>query len=65
MSPQHVDPEEAVKIHEDIKAHYSVGIHWGTFKMTYEVQKIYIFSIFSFIHHNFAEVVHVTYQFSI
>ena len=32
----HVDPEEAVKIHYDLKSKTSFGIHWGTFKMTPE-----------------------------
>ena len=34
---QHVDPTEAVCIHEDIQSHHSLGIHWGTFPTGYEV----------------------------
>ncbi|XP_013791817.2 N-acyl-phosphatidylethanolamine-hydrolyzing phospholipase D-like [Limulus polyphemus] len=30
---QHVDPQEAVRIHEDIKSKCSVAIHWGTFRL--------------------------------
>lgn len=30
---QHVDPIQAVKIHQDIKAKRSLGIHWGTFPL--------------------------------
>jgi N-acyl-phosphatidylethanolamine-hydrolysing phospholipase D len=29
----HVNPDEAVQIHKDIKSRKSFGIHWGTFKM--------------------------------
>jgi len=36
MQEQHVDPEQAVKIHKDVKSRNSIGIHWGTFKLTNE-----------------------------
>jgi N-acyl-phosphatidylethanolamine-hydrolysing phospholipase D len=36
MGSQHVDPAEAIKIHQDIKATTSLGIHWGTFELTDE-----------------------------
>ena len=36
MKPYHVNPEEAVKIHMDIHATYSVAMHWGTFILTDE-----------------------------
>jgi len=36
MEFQHVDPLEAVKIHEDIQSNFSLGIHWGTFNLSYE-----------------------------
>lgn len=36
MKYVHVNPEEAVRIHQDIGSARSVGIHWGTFRLTYE-----------------------------
>lgn len=32
----HVNPDEALKIHDDVNSRMSFGIHWGTFVMTYE-----------------------------
>lgn len=36
MKYQHVDPEDAVRIHIDIQTKRSVGIHWGTFALANE-----------------------------
>ncbi|WP_372883221.1 MBL fold metallo-hydrolase [Psychromonas sp.] len=36
MQDMHVNPEEALQIHHDIKATLSLGIHWGTFPLTAE-----------------------------
>ena len=38
MRGQHVDPEEAVKVHQDVRSQKSVGIHWGTFDLALEVR---------------------------
>ena len=32
----HVNPEEALKIHQDLKSKMSFGIRWATFKLTLE-----------------------------
>ena len=29
----HVDPEQAIEIHDDIKSEITLGIHWGTFML--------------------------------
>ena len=36
MSPFHVNPDEALNIHNDLNAIMSIGMHWGTFPMTAE-----------------------------
>lgn len=54
MEFQHVDPQAAVDIHEDVKSNFSLGIHWGTFNLSYEVLKEdSAISILSFCYHSF------------
>jgi len=36
MSEVHLNPADAVKAHHDLKSHFSMGIHFGTFQLTME-----------------------------
>lgn len=36
MKPVHMNPQEAVQAHKDLKSKQSVGIHFGTFQLTTE-----------------------------
>lgn len=36
MQKYHVNPEEALQIHQDLKAKISIGVHWGTFRLSDE-----------------------------
>ena len=42
MQFQHIDPQAAVEIHEDVQSNFSIGIHWGTFNLSYEVSTLLI-----------------------
>jgi L-ascorbate metabolism protein UlaG (beta-lactamase superfamily) len=38
MKDVHLNPEEAVKAHQDLRSDFSIGIHFGTFQLTYEAR---------------------------
>jgi N-acyl-phosphatidylethanolamine-hydrolysing phospholipase D len=36
MKPMHVNPPEAIKVHQEVGSQQSIGMHWGTFRLTDE-----------------------------
>lgn len=36
LKDQHINPREAVQVHQDLGAKRSIGVHWGTFKLSDE-----------------------------
>ena len=36
MEPMHMNPDEAVRTHLDVRARHSIGMHFGTFQLTNE-----------------------------
>jgi N-acyl-phosphatidylethanolamine-hydrolysing phospholipase D len=36
MAPVHMNPEEAVRVHLDVRSEFSIGMHWGTFRLADE-----------------------------
>jgi N-acyl-phosphatidylethanolamine-hydrolysing phospholipase D len=36
MQPVHINPCEAVQIHQDVGSRFSLGMHWGTFRLSDE-----------------------------
>jgi N-acyl-phosphatidylethanolamine-hydrolysing phospholipase D len=36
MKTMHLHPPEAVRVHRDLRTRVSIGMHWGTFKLTDE-----------------------------
>jgi L-ascorbate metabolism protein UlaG (beta-lactamase superfamily) len=36
MKTNHINPEEAVRIFETLKPSRALGMHWGTFQLTFE-----------------------------
>lgn len=39
MAPMHVNPAEAVQLHRDVGSQQSIGMHWGTFRLTDEARE--------------------------
>lgn len=36
MSPVHIEPRDAVQIHQEVRSQFSIGMHWKTFRLSDE-----------------------------
>jgi L-ascorbate metabolism protein UlaG (beta-lactamase superfamily) len=39
MKAAHMDPEEAIRVHQEVGARRSIAMHWGTFQLTDEARE--------------------------
>jgi N-acyl-phosphatidylethanolamine-hydrolysing phospholipase D len=46
MQPVHVDPAEAVLVHQEVRSKFSIGMHWKTFKLSDEPLNLPPFDLF-------------------
>ncbi|MFI5333764.1 MAG: MBL fold metallo-hydrolase [Chlamydiales bacterium] len=52
MKSVHVDPEESVRIHNDVRSKLSLGIHWKTFDLSDEPMNQPPYDLFCALQHN-------------
>ncbi len=46
MKPVHINPQEAVKIHQDVGSRFSIGMHWKTFHLSDELLDVPPYELF-------------------
>lgn len=45
MAPMHMNPHEAVQLHQGVGAGVSIGMHWGTFQLTDEAREAPLYAL--------------------